>query len=322
MRLPGAALAALLALAAAPARGTDALQLRVADADWGDADPARIMVVLEDTARELQGLFPGDAPLKVLVSPTARVPMVLFERTARGEHHVLLRARGSNWAHYAYEFAHELGHILTNYGRHARAPYSGRHQWFEEAICEMLSVYALRRLAARAPDDFGAPYAGFADLVLGEPHRRAALGIDLASWLQANESALRADPYQRVRNEAVAMRLLGVFEGESRLRALAYLNVADTPPPEGFRDYLEQWRARTPLALQPAVTDVLAEFGFAEKNKPPAAVAAGGIASGYWGWPSRAASGTRSRRGRFLPRRGLQRRRCRSPWRLPGRPGR
>jgi hypothetical protein len=281
VRVLAATLAAFLALAAAQARGADALQLRVADADWGDADPARIMVVLEDTARELQRLFPGDAPLRVLVSPSSRAPMVLFERTPRGEHHVLLRARGSNWAHYAYEFAHELGHILTNYGRHARAPYAGRHQWFEEAVCEMLSVYALRRLAARVPDDSGAPYADFADLVLGEPHRHAALAIDLAAWLRTNESALRADPYQRARNEAVAMRLLEIFGHESRLRALAYLNVADAPPPTGFRDYLEQWRARTPLALQPAVTEVMAEFGFAQKQKPPAAVAAGGPATGY-----------------------------------------
>lgn len=281
MRLLAATLAAFLALAAAPARAADALQLRVADADWGDADPARVMVILEDTARELQGLFPGDAPLKVLVSPTARVPMVLFERTARGEHHVLLRARGSNWAHYAYEFAHELGHILTNYGRHAREPNAARHQWFEEAACEMLSVYALRRLAARAPDEFGAPYAGFADLVLGEPHRRAALGVDLASWLQANEVALRADPYQRARNETVTMRLLEIFGKDSRLRALAYLNQSEAPAPASFRDYLEDWHARTPLALQPAVHEVLAAFGFRQNEKPPAAVAAGGFTSSY-----------------------------------------
>jgi len=280
VKLLGTALAAV-ALATAPARAADTIEIRVADADWGEADPARVMVVLEDTARELQRLFPADAPLRVLVSPTSRVPMVLFERTPQGEHHVLLRARGTNWAHYAYEFAHELGHILTNYGQHARDPHAARHQWFEEAVCEMLSVYALRRLAARAPDDLGAPYAGFADLVLSEPHRRAALGVDLASWLQANEAALRADPYQRARNEAVAMRLLEILAGDSRLRALAYLNVSDTPPPASFRDYLAEWRARTPLALQPAVTDLMAEFGFAEKQKPPAALAAGGTTPSY-----------------------------------------
>lgn len=281
MRLLAATLAAFLALAAAPARGADALQLRVADADWGGADPARIMVVLEDTARELQGLFPGSDHLKVLVSPTSGAPMVLFERTAQGEHHVLLRARGSNWAHYVYEFAHELGHILTNYGRYAHQPDAARHQWFEEAVCEMLSVYALRRLAARVPDDYGGPYAGFADLVLSESHRRAALGIDLAAWLQANEPALRADPYQRTRNEAVTMRLLEIFGRASRLRALAYLNASAGPAPASFRDYLEDWHARTPPALQPAVHEVLSAFGFRHREKPPATVAAGGFTSSY-----------------------------------------
>ncbi|HEX9184618.1 MAG TPA: hypothetical protein VF876_15280 [Burkholderiales bacterium] len=279
MKLQGAALAILL-LAAAPARATGGLELRVADADWG-ADPARIMVVLEDTARELEGLFPDGEPVKILVSPTPHMPMVLFERTARGEHHVLLRARGSNWAHYAYEFAHELGHILTNYSRHARVPRAAPHQWFEEAVCDMLSVHALRRLAARVPDDFGTPYAGFADLVLGEPHRRAALGLDLAAWLRSNEASLRADPYQRTRNEVVTVRLLDIFGRGARLRALAYLNATDAPPPAEFRDYLEQWRARTPAALQPLVTEVMAEFGFVERQKPPAAVAAGGSTPSY-----------------------------------------
>lgn len=253
----------------------------MADADWGEVDPARVMVVLEDTARELQRIFPADAQVKVLVSPTARMPMVLFERTPRGEHHVLLRARGTNWAHYAYEFAHELGHILTNHGRHARDPSAARHQWFDEAVCEMLSVYALRRLAARVPDDSGAPYADFADLVLGEPHRRAALDIDLGAWLRANEAALRADPYQRSRNEAVTTRLLEIFGRESRLRALAYLNAGAEPAPASFRDHLEQWHSRTPAALQPAVHDILAAFGFRKSTRPPAELAAGGLESSY-----------------------------------------
>ena len=271
----------VLLLASAPARAAVAIEVRVADADWGDADPARVMVVLEDTARELRALFPGDAPRGVLVSPGPSAPMVLFERTPRGEHQVLLRARGTNWAHYAYEFAHELGHILTHYGRHAREPYAARHQWFEEAVCEMLSVYALRRLAARAPDDFGGPYAGFADLVLGEPHRRAARGMDLAAWLRTNEAALRADPYQRMRNEAVTMRLLEIFGSESRLEALAYLNMSDAAAPASFRDYLEEWYRRTPAQLQPPVAEVQAAFGFRKSARPPAELAAGGVSSGY-----------------------------------------
>jgi hypothetical protein len=117
--------------------------------------------------------------------------------------------------------------------------------------------------------------------VLSEPHRRAALGINLAAWLQANESALRADPYQRTRNEAVTMRLLEIFGRESRLGALAYLNQSDAPAPASFRDYLEEWNGRTPAGLQPAVTEVMAAFGFRKNARPPAELAAGGLVSGY-----------------------------------------
>lgn len=272
---------AALLLAAAPALAAGSIQVRVADADWGEVETPRIAAVLQATARELAPLFPGDATLRVLVSPGGTGPMVLFQRTPHDEYHVLLRARGENWAHYAYEFGHELGHILTNYTRHASDPLGARHQWFEEALCDMLAVTALRRMAAHAPDVTGAPYAGFADLVLEEPHRRDARGLDLAAWLRDNEAALRADPYQRKRNETATTRLLDIFSHESRLRALAYLNQGDSPVPATFRAYLEEWRDRTPEALRPAVLEVLAAFGFAKSEKPPAAVAAGGLSRSY-----------------------------------------
>jgi len=275
-----AAALATLSLAAGVAQAAT-IEVRVADADWGEVATADIARVLESTARELAPLFPGDAPARVLVSPTGSAPMVLFQRTPGGEFHIVLHARNSNWAHYAYEFAHELGHILTNYERHARNPQGARHQWFEEALCEMLSVYALRRMAARTPETAGAPYAGFADMVLSEQHRRDAHGMDLAAWLQSNESALRADPYQRKRNEAATMRLLEIFSRESRLKALAYLNLTDTPVPATFRAYLEEWRERTPAALRAPVQEVMAAFGFAKSEKPPAAVAAGGLSPNY-----------------------------------------
>jgi hypothetical protein len=146
----------------------------------------------------------------------------------------------------------------------------------------MLSVYTLRRMAARTPETSGAPYAGFADMVLSEQHRRDAHGLDLAAWLQNNESALRADPYQRKRNEAATMRLLEIFARESRLKALAYLNLADAPVPATFRAYLEEWRERTPEPMRPAVQEVMAAFGFAKRERPPAGEA-GGLSGGTTG---------------------------------------
>jgi hypothetical protein len=118
-------------------------------------------------------------------------------------------------------------------------------------------------------------------MVLGEPHRRAARGMDLAAWLRSNEAALRADPYQRKRNEAATMRLLEIFARESRLRSLAYLNLGETPVPANFRAYLEEWRERTPEHMRPAVHEVMEAFGFRKSEKPPAAVAAGGLSLSY-----------------------------------------
>jgi hypothetical protein len=45
-----------------------------------------------------------------------------------------------------YQFAHEFAHILSNYERHADSKVARQHEWFEEALCEVASLYALKRV--------------------------------------------------------------------------------------------------------------------------------------------------------------------------------
>jgi len=265
-------LLACLALAATAFRAQSAtVDVRIADADWGDATPAEIRPVLEATAAEVMRFFPALPALGVRVAPTDGAPMVLFARESDGAYQVQLRARDREWAHYAYEFAHELGHIVANYGRHAAVPGLARHQWFEEAVCEMLSLYVLRRLSQRFPGEQGAAFAAFAELAMSEPHRRSAHGLDLRRWIAENEAELARTPYRRKANEIVATRLLEVVEREPRtLYALRYLNAAQKGAPASFAGYLEDWCDATPAHAKPFVRRIMAVFGLGSEERPEA----------------------------------------------------
>ena len=70
---------------------------------------------------------------------------------------IQLTARDTYWSQFAYQFSHELCHILSDYERLGEGP----NGWFHEAICESASVFTLRRMAERwrtCP-----PYAGRTD---------------------------------------------------------------------------------------------------------------------------------------------------------------
>ncbi len=181
--------------------------------------------------------------------------MALYARDSYGAYRVLLSAKDRRWAEYVYEFAHELGHIVTNFGRHAAHGQPSPHQWFEEAVCELISVLTLSRVAQdwRAHE----PWAGAAEdaaqlerflaLLLREPHRRAPEGVGAAEWLRDRGDRLRADPYARPLNETVAAMLQHWFEREpQQLASLTYLNSTSLPVPSEFADFLQEWCDRAP----------------------------------------------------------------------------
>ncbi|MGE3678587.1 MAG: hypothetical protein AB7F95_11805 [Burkholderiales bacterium] len=273
LRLAGILAGMLMALPlqAREAPAEARIELSVLEADWGAADAGEVQAVLSGVAAELLALFPDHPALRVQVAPTAESPMVLFRRGSDGSHRVLLRARDREWADYVYEFAHELGHILTNYGRHAHDPGLARYQWFEEALCDMVALHALRRIAERAQAGALGPqlaaHAGamreFADQLLKAPHRASLHGADLSAWLRLHEPALRTDPYHRARNEEVAAHLLRIFERDpSGFSALAFVNASRAPAPRSFADYLAEWCDHTPASAQPVVREIIAAFGF------------------------------------------------------------
>lgn len=256
--------AALLLLALLPrAGGDEPLRIALADeTEWGGAVPEDVRRVLGSTARALLDHVPesGLPPLEVRASGG---PIVLHERGDGGLVRIRLNTGGNLWSQYAYQFAHELCHVVCRYDRDPTG-----NQWFEESLCELASLFVLRRMAERWATE--PPYPNWRDYA---PHlaayataridgARLPEGTTLADWYRANRSALATVATDRQRNTVVAAALLPLFEAEpAHWAAVPYLNEAMPTAPQPFREYLADWRRRLPPERRPTVAAIAAAFG-------------------------------------------------------------
>lgn len=229
------------------------LAIRVADGDWGGAKPEEIETLLYAVADKLLTHFPERQLNPIVVSPTRLGPIVLYKKGPENEYQVHLAAKGKRWAEFVYEFSHELFHILANYENHA-PPKIASHLWFEETLCEAVSLYTLRQLSASweqsPPRAEWASYAptlnGYTGRVLNEPHRQLPANTSLAQWFRENGPLLLENPYLRGKNELIANLFLPILEHNQDWQAVGFLNLDASQQKMGFYDYLASWHSRTP----------------------------------------------------------------------------
>ncbi len=262
------AMAAVLAAALPSARASDhPLDIRpAAGASWG-GEIQDVQKVLHSAAETLWPYFPGRSLEPVLVEPKGG-PITLFRRGPNGEYLVRLNTGDRLWAQHAYQFAHEFGHILANYDEYERP-----NKWFEESICEMASIFALRRMSetwkVRPPypnwKDYSPALANYAD----ERMRTAPLppGKTLAQWYSENESQLRQEPCLRDKNTVVAVALLPLFEKQPESwEAITWLNDGAPHGTRTFARYLGDWCAHVPEKLRPLVRQIARKFAIEIKG--------------------------------------------------------
>lgn len=250
--------------------------IQVVAGGWGNARTEEIKAVLDSIAAILLEHFPGRRLSPISVRHTDQHPATLYRRGPNDAYRVFLSAQDRRWARYAYEFAHELSHILSNYEHHVFSKMTTFNQWFEEALCETASIYALKRLAVAweiaPPYPHWAAYAPaferHAQRLLTEPRRRLPHDMSLAGWLERNEPELRSNPYLRGHNEIVANLLLPLFEENPQIwEAIGYLNPGAKS--SSFREYLRSWHASAPEDYKDIIRYIMALFGFSADETMP-----------------------------------------------------
>ena len=240
------------------------MQIKVAPCDWGGAQPLDIEVLLTDVASHLTRLFrePFIGIIEVSATPSANDdPITLYRSSPQAPFPVRLSARGGYWCKFAYQFSHEFCHVLSDYERLRGNP----NNWFHEAICELASVFIIRRMAKRwltcppypGRTDYAQSLASYVQERLLRKECQLPLGMTLSAWLLSEEGSLRQGPYQRVKNAVVAYSLLPIFESEpagwNAIRNLPDSSVM-------FRDYLIEWHELVELVDKPFVNRIIKLF--------------------------------------------------------------
>ena len=240
------------------------MDIAVIDCDWGGALPSDIEMLLTDVASHLTVTFREIPKGNIVVGATSSPddnPVTLFRSCQEEPFTILLSARGRHWSQLAYQFSHELCHVLSDYERLRDSP----NNWFHEAICELASIFTIHRMAETWP--LRPPYANwahyaqslsrYAEEYLAPVERRLPAGMTLSKWLLSEEEGLRDNCRQRDKNAVVAYSLLPIFESEpgvwNAIRRLPHSSAM-------FREYMLEWHSWVEPAEKPLVKRILDAF--------------------------------------------------------------
>jgi len=239
------------------------LVIRVAADGWGDAGRADIAKVLQSAGEAMAASFPDRAFPPIEVSRSSTTPITLFQRGPAGELRVKLNVEGPYWSQFAFQFAHEMGHIVCGF-----EDYPNPNLWFEETLCEAASLYALGRMAegwkTRPPYSNWKSYASSLQKYRDDRMAKAKLpeGMTLAAWFRTQEPALRKDAGLRESNLKMAAELLPLFEEDpARWAAVATLNAVRGDASRAFAAYLRDWSASTPEKHREVIAKIASRFG-------------------------------------------------------------
>lgn len=245
----------------APDPKATALDIRPAEhAAWGNSKE-HVRAILVSTANELWVYFPRRSLKPILVEPLGG-PITLFDRGRDGEYRVRLDTGDNLWSQWAYQFAHEFAHILSNYDE-----VSHSNKWFEESICEVASLFVLRRLADTWSNDpssdswkrYAPGFRKYAEGRIGKA--KLPKGMTLARWYEANARQLAKTGYDRDKNSLVAVQLLPFFEkSPTHWEAVTWLAKAKKGHSESFADFLKAWEMQASEKHRPFIAAIAENF--------------------------------------------------------------
>jgi hypothetical protein len=226
--------------------------------DWGRMLPGSAQQVVERMRHAcLDGvrLVSDRQPMRLRVDEhSSGLPAIWrhFDRSSLAW--IIVDIGERDWSKLAYQFGHELGHVLANSWQADATP-GGPCQWVEEALVEAFSLRGLARLAASwrrdppFPGDnaFGVAIAGYRQDILA---RCAVLAEEqggtakLAEWFARHRSQMEADPALNRFAKAASLSILTEYEGVPEcVEALGALNRWPGRAAIPLNEYLDNWQA-------------------------------------------------------------------------------
>lgn len=241
--------------------------IRVSEEGWGDSNIEDIETVLYSTANDLLKYFPNKRLKPIIVEYDKNGPVTLYRKGFNGEYIIQLSAKDHYWSQFAYQFSHELGHVLSNY-ENTRID-ENPNQWFEEALAETASFFTMRQMATTwktsPPYPNWKSYAPslyrYVENIRSNKNRQLPLNMTLAQWYKSNSKELREDYLLRDKNGVAASQLLTLFEQSPQSwDAINYLNLGKPDATHSFENYLNNWYSYAPEKHKKFISKIINMF--------------------------------------------------------------
>jgi hypothetical protein len=244
------------------------MDIEVEPSGW-EAEAAEIEFLLNDVAEQLLRHFaaPPAGRIRVRYRPN-QPPMTAIRPSGTGDYIIFLNTGDRLWSQFAYQFAHEFCHILCDYER--LWSHTSNH-WFQESLCELASIFALKQMAGSwqiSTDqdwrDFAHKHDEYAHGIINRPEIRLPDGVTLGEWLRVNEPMLRAHSCLRELNALVAVHLLPLVQTSPQSWQSLRLMPATS---ESFANFLSEWHRACPDEQKQFVSQIADCFGIKNREE-------------------------------------------------------
>ena len=170
--------------------------------DWNGSSPNDALAVIARARQACLGgirLLSDQQPARLRIDDhRSGPPYVWLHSDQPDTAWVIVDIGPRDWSRLAYQFGHELGHVMANSWRWGDGP-KPPSQWLEESVVEAFSIRGLALLAdgwqvnPPFPHDsaFAAAIRRYRANVL-DGYRQAAAATDLGAWCRAGRPALAA----------------------------------------------------------------------------------------------------------------------------------
>ena len=220
---------------------------------WDNMELSKIEALLKDAASHINKELVQSFTKEIHVRP-GNCPLTYYRTTdyPNPPYTVDLAARDCYWCQYTYQFAHEFCHVLSDLDKLKEC----KNKWFHEAICELASIFTLRRMNGK--NWFKNNEKAFQEYEHNNVKERyhqeiksvdetiGERSINLMDWLSSREEEMReasGDGYKKHRPAfaLVAYALLPIFEEDpSGWNTIPALPEADAHI--RIREYLDKWQ--------------------------------------------------------------------------------
>jgi hypothetical protein len=243
--------------------------------DWGRMLPRsadRVVERMRHACLDDVRLLSDRQPTRLRVDEhTSGPPAVWLHPDGSSMAWVIVDIGERDWSKLAYQFGHELGHVLANSWQPHAKPMPPC-QWIEEALVEAFSIRGLGRLADSWKRDppfpgdgaFGDAIADYRQNIIrryGALADEQGLTRDAAAWFAGRRGEIEM-PGLNPFAQAAALAILGNYDRDpSCVEALGALNRWPGRSGLPVEDYFSQWRAScAELGASPLLPDNLHEM--------------------------------------------------------------